>query len=104
MLVNVPPGSAVMEEEISGPILPVLEVADVQEMIDFVNARPSPLGLYVFSEDQAVAEHILESTGSGDAAVDDCTVQPIIDDLPFGGVGNSGMGKYPRRVGIPCLH
>jgi aldehyde dehydrogenase (NAD+) len=100
MLVNVPPGSPLMQEEIFGPILPILEVADVQEMIDFVNARPSPLGLYVFSEDQAVAEQILDSTASGDAAVNDCTVQPIVHDLPFGGVGNSGMGKYHGEWGF----
>ena len=99
-LVNVPPSSPVMQEEIFGPILPVLEVADVQEMIDFVNARPSPLGLYVFSADPDVAEHILDSTVSGDAAVNDCTVQPIIHDLPFGGVGNSGMGKYHGEWGF----
>jgi aldehyde dehydrogenase (NAD+) len=100
VLVNVPPDSPVMQEEIFGPILPVLEVGNVQEMIDFVNARPSPLGLYVFAEDRAVAKQILDSTASGDAAVNDCTVQPIIHDLPFGGVGNSGMGKYHGEWGF----
>ncbi len=100
VLVNVLPDSPVMQEEIFGPILPVLEVGDVQEVIDFVNARPSPLGLYVFAEDQTVAEQILDSTASGDAAVNDCTVQPIIHDLPFGGVGNSGMGKYHGEWGF----
>ena len=94
VLVNVSPDSPVMREEIFGPILPVLEVDNVQQVIDFVNARPSPLGLYVFAEDQNVAEQILDSTTSGDAAVNDCTIQPLIPDLPFGGVGNSGMGKY----------
>jgi aldehyde dehydrogenase (NAD+) len=100
VLVNVSPDSPVMQEEIFGPILPVLEVGDVQEVIDFVNARPSPLGLYVFAEDQAVADQILDSTASGDAAVNDCTVQPIIHDLPFGGVGDSGMGKYHGEWGF----
>src|ERR1700691_4162879 len=89
-----------MQEEIFGPILPILEVDDVKEAIDFVNARPSPLGLYVFTEDQAVVEQILNSTASGDAAVNDCTVQPMIHDLPFGGVGNSGMGKYLGEWGF----
>jgi aldehyde dehydrogenase (NAD+) len=54
-----------MQEEIFGPILPVIEVNDVQEVIDFINARPSPLGLYLFSEDQAVTQQILNSTPSG---------------------------------------
>jgi acyl-CoA reductase-like NAD-dependent aldehyde dehydrogenase len=100
VLVDVSPDSPVMQEEIFGPILPVLEVESVQEVIDFVNARPSPLGLYVFAEDEGVAEQSLNSTTSGDAAVNDCTIQPLIPDLPFGGVGNSGMGKYHGEWGF----
>lgn len=100
VLVNVSPDSPAMQEEIFGPLLPVLEVSDVQEMIEFVNARPSPLGLYVFSEDRSVTERILSSTTSGGAVVNDCTLQPIIHDLPFGGVGNSGMGKYHGEWGF----
>jgi aldehyde dehydrogenase (NAD+) len=94
VLVNVSPNSPAMQEEIFGPILPVLEVSSVEEVIAFVNGRPSPLGLYLFSEDQFVSEQILNLTASGDAVVNDCTLQPVIHDLPFGGVGNSGMGKY----------
>lgn len=100
VLVDVSPDSPLMQEEIFGPILPVLEVNEVQEVIDFVNARPSPLGLYVFSEDQSVTQRILSSTTSGDAAVNECTLQPIIHDLPFGGVGLSGMGKYHGEWGF----
>src|SRR6266852_6671218 len=94
VLVDVSPDSPVMQEEIFGPILPVLEVDNVEQVINFINARPSPLGLYLFAEDQGVTEQILDGTTSGDAAVNDCTIQPLIPDLPFGGVGNSGMGKY----------
>src|SRR5262250_517329 len=100
VLVNVLPDSPVMQEEIFGPILPILEVSNVEEVIDFVNARPSPLGLYVFAEDPSVTEQILASTTSGDAAVNDCAVQPIIHDLPFGGVGGSGTGKYHGEWGF----
>jgi aldehyde dehydrogenase (NAD+) len=100
VLVNVSPVSPVMQEEIFGPILPVLEVKNVQEVVDFVNARPSPLGLYVFAEDQGVTKSILDATTSGDAAVNDCTLHPLIHDLPFGGVGNSGMGKYHGEWGF----
>jgi aldehyde dehydrogenase (NAD+) len=100
VLVNVSPDAPVMQEEIFGPILPVLEVDNVQQVIDFVNARPSPLGLYVFTEDQHVAKQILDSTASGDAAVNDCSIQPLLPDLPFGGVGNSGMGKYHGEWGF----
>src|SRR5215467_4263538 len=100
VLVNVLPDSPVMQEEIFGPILPILEVSKVEEVIDFVNARPSPLGLYLFAEDQSVTEQILASTTSGDAAANDCAVHPIIHDLPFGGVGESGMGKYHGEWGF----
>src|ERR1700730_380687 len=100
VLVNVSPDSPAMQEEIFGPILPILEVSGVEEVIDFVNARPSPLGLYLFSEEQSVTEQILNSTASGDAVVNDCTLQPTIHDLPFGGVGNSGMGKYHGEWGF----
>jgi len=100
VLVNVSPDSPVMQEEIFGPILPILEVGHVDEVIDFVNARTSPLGLYLFAEDRTVTEQILASTTSGAAVVNDCTIQPIIHDLPFGGVGNSGMGKYHGEWGF----
>lgn len=100
VLVNVSPNSSVMQEEIFGPILPVLEVDSVQQVIDFVNARPSPLALYIFAEDPIVTEEILDLTTSGDAAINDCTVHPLIHDLPFGGIGASGMGKYHGEWGF----
>src|SRR6266576_2185534 len=100
ILTNVSPDSPAMQEEIFGPILPVLEVDSIQEVIKFVNARPCPLGLYVFSADSSVTEQILRSTSSGDADANDGTLQPTIHDLPFGGVGNSGMGKYHGEWGF----
>lgn len=100
VLVNVSPTCRAMQEEIFGPILPVLEISDLQEALQFVNARPSPLGLYLFSEDRSTTEQVLNSTTSGSVVVNDCTLQPIIHDLPFGGVGNSGMGKYHGEWGF----
>jgi aldehyde dehydrogenase (NAD+) len=100
VLVNVSPESPAMQQEIFGPILPVLEVNSVKDVVDFVNARPSPLGLYVFGEDKSAVEQILGATASGDAVVNDCTLQPVLHDLPFGGVGNSGMGKYHGDWGV----
>jgi len=100
ILVNTPLDSPVMQEEIFGPILPVLEVSSVEGVIDYVNARPKPLGLYVFTEDLDVAERILGATESGDAAVNDCSVHPLVPELPFGGVGTSGMGKYHGEWGF----
>jgi len=94
ILTDVPADAPVLQEEIFGPILPVLEVVGIEQAIQHVNAQPHPLGLYVFTGDQAVADRVFAATSSGDAAVNDCAVQPIVRELPFGGVGNSGMGKY----------
>jgi aldehyde dehydrogenase (NAD+) len=100
VLVDVSPDSPIMQDEVFGPILPVLEIGSVEAAIEWVNNRPRPLGLYVFAEDLGVAERILDSTESGDAVINDCTIHPLVPELPFGGVGNSGMGKYHGRWGF----
>jgi acyl-CoA reductase-like NAD-dependent aldehyde dehydrogenase len=100
ILTDVPPTAPVLQDEIFGPILPVVEVEGIDQAIAHVNARPHPLGLYVFTGDDAVADRILRATSSGDAAINDCAVQPIVRELPFGGVGNSGMGKYHGEWGF----
>lgn len=94
---NVSPDSAIMQNEIFGPILPVLKVRDVDEAISFIRGREKPLALYVFSGDDAVAEKVLEETSSGGATVNG-TIMHIGDSrMPFGGVGESGMGAYHGR-------
>ncbi len=103
VLVDVLPDSPIMQEEVFGPILPVLEIDSVEAVIEWVNSRPSPLGLYVFAEDLDLAERILDATESGDAIVNDCAIHPLIPELPFGGVGNSGMGKYHGRWGFEAF-
>jgi acyl-CoA reductase-like NAD-dependent aldehyde dehydrogenase len=103
VLVDVSPDSPIMQEEVFGPILPVLEIDSVEAVIAWVNSRPRPLGLYVFAEDLNVAERILDATESGDAAINDCTIHPLVPELPFGGVGNSGMGKYHGRWGFEAF-
>jgi acyl-CoA reductase-like NAD-dependent aldehyde dehydrogenase len=81
----------------------VLEIDSVEAVIEWVNRRPHPLGLYVFAEDLSVAERILDETESGDAVINDCTIHPLISALPFGGVGTSGMGKYHGRWGFEAF-
>ena len=103
VLVDVSPDSPIMQEEVFGPILPVLEIEPVEAVIKWVNDRPSPLGLYIFAEDSSVAERILAATSSGDAEVNDCAIHPLFHELPFGGVGNSGMGKYHGRWGFEAF-
>jgi acyl-CoA reductase-like NAD-dependent aldehyde dehydrogenase len=103
VLVDVAWDAPIMKEEIFGPILPVLEVDSVQAVIDWVNGHPAPLGLYIFAEDDDVVDEILSRTSSGDAVVNDCSLHPLIPELPFGGVGNSGMGKYHGRWGFEAF-
>jgi aldehyde dehydrogenase (NAD+) len=100
VLRDVAPDSAVMTEEIFGPILPVLPVADVDEAIGFVNERDRPLALYVFSESQEVQERVLEQTSSGGVCVNATVMHVAVPDLPFGGVGASGMGAYHGKAGF----
>jgi aldehyde dehydrogenase (NAD+) len=103
VLVDVSPDSPIMQEEVFGPILPVLEIESVEAVIHWVNDRPSPLGLYLFAEDLDVVGRILNNTSSGDAEVNDCAIHPLFPELPFGGVGNSGMGKYHGRWGFEAF-
>src|SRR5205823_1659495 len=100
VLRDVTPDSAVMTEEIFGPILPVLPVADVDEAIRFVNERDRPLALYVFSESDAVQTRVLEQTSSGGVCVNATVMHVAVPDLPFGGVGASGMGAYHGKAGF----
>jgi aldehyde dehydrogenase (NAD+) len=100
VLKDVKPESKVMADEIFGPILPVIAVKDVDEAIAFVNARPKPLALYVFAKERAVQDAVLARTSSGGACVNDVIVHPAVPDLPFGGVGPSGMGAYHGRAGF----
>jgi aldehyde dehydrogenase (NAD+) len=95
--------SPIMQEEVFGPILPVLEIDSVAAVIDWVNNHPRPLGLYIFAEDDDVVLPILDGTESGDAVVNDCSLHPLVPELPFGGVGNSGMGKYHGRFGFEAF-
>jgi len=98
ILRNVEPDSAIMQEEIFGPVLPVLTVDGVQEAIDVINAGDKPLALYVFTENLALADLVLDRTSSGGAGVN-CTVLHVSSPfLPFGGVGASGYGAYHGRA------
>ena len=86
--------SKVMQEEIFGPLLPVIPVDDHVEAIAFVNARPRPLALYVFSANHRHAEAVLSRTSSGGACLNDAVAHRAVPGLPFGGVGASGFGAY----------
>jgi len=83
---------SLMGEEIFGPVLPIIEVDDVDEAIEFINAREHPLALYVFSSSSAFKSKVLENTQSGTVAINDTMIQAAAEVLPFGGIGASGSG------------
>ena len=84
----------IMQEEIFGPVLPVKTYRDVSEPVNYINSKDRPLGLYYFGEDNAEKEFVLENTTSGGVTVNDVISHIQMEDLPFGGVGPSGMGSY----------
>lgn len=100
VLVDVSASDSVMQEEIFGPILPVLTVQSIDDAINFVNARSHPLALYVFAEDQKVNDKVVASTTSGGVTVNGTIFHMTGPFLPFGGVGESGMGAYHGRAGV----
>ena len=85
---------------IFGPILPVLPVESMDDAIEWVNARPKPLALYLFSETEALQEKVLERTTSGGAVLNHCLLHNLVPELPFGGVGESGIGSYHGKAGF----
>ena len=83
-----------MEEEIFGPILPILTYDSLDNAIEFVNSRPKPLALYLFSDNNQKQQEVLKKTSSGGVCFNDTIMHVAVSSLPFGGVGDSGMGAY----------
>lgn len=100
ILDEVSPDDPVMQEEIFGPILPVLTYRTIEEAIALVNARPKPLALYLFSRNAQLQKKVLRETSSGGACVNDTIMQVGVPQLPFGGVGDSGIGSYHGKAGF----
>ncbi|MFI1105506.1 aldehyde dehydrogenase family protein [Streptomyces melanogenes] len=100
VLADVDPKSPVMREEIFGPILPIVTVADLDEAIGFINDRDKPLALYAFTESTTTRERLAAETSSGGLGLGLPLAHLTVSDLPFGGVGESGMGNYHGRYSI----
>ena len=94
ILTNVKLESLVMTDEIFGPILPVIEFNDLNEIISIINKREKPLALYYFSESNKKIEYVIERTSAGGVTINDTIIHVANGNLPFGGVGPSGLGKY----------
>jgi aldehyde dehydrogenase (NAD+) len=88
----------VMQEEIFGPILPIIDYENLEQAINWVNQKSKPLALYFFSKNIAKQQLVLHSTSSGGVCLNDVVMQTAVTDLPFGGVGESGMGSYHSKA------
>ena len=97
---NVTWEDAVMQEEIFGPILPVLTFESIEEVIDTVNSREKPLALYIFAQDKSVIRTVTSRCIYGGGCVNDCVIHLASNHLGFGGVGESGMGAYHGKIGF----
>lgn len=90
----------IMQQEIFGPILPIISYEDISETIDYVNQRPRPLALYIMSFDEDTQQQLLSQTHSGGVCINESIFHVAADDAPFGGIGDSGMGQYHGKEGF----
>ena len=102
-LLNVSEDALIMQEEIFGPILPIVAINDTDSIIRYINERPKPLALYWFGKDKKVMQRILNETCSGGVTINDTLLHAAIEDLPFGGIGASGMGAYHGKTGFEAF-
>ncbi len=93
----------VMQDEIFGPILPIVTYKSLDEALNYVKERPRPLALYLFSHNKKEQDYVMKATHAGGVAINDCLTHIAQDDMPFGGVGDSGIGHYHGREGFLSL-
>ena len=96
-LLAVTPAAPIMQEEIFGPYLPMIKMANETEIVEFINSRPKPLAIYVFTRDEKLKTLFTKKTSSGALVFNDVVIHMPVPELPFGGVGASGMGHYHGR-------
>lgn len=98
ILTNIKENSKVMEDEIFGPILPIIEYSELDDAIDYIKSKEKPLALYYFSEDKNSINKILSKVSSGGATINDTVIHVASSNIPFGGVGLSGIGQYHGKA------
>ncbi|MEA1672522.1 coniferyl aldehyde dehydrogenase [Nitrospirillum sp. BR 11163] len=100
VVLDPPEDITLQREEIFGPVLPIVPYDDVDRALDYVRDRPRPLAFYLFGRDRALIDRVLRTTAAGGVVVNDTLIHVAVEDLPFGGVGPSGMGRYHGRDGF----
>jgi coniferyl-aldehyde dehydrogenase len=94
---------ALMHDEIFGPVLPIKTYVRIDEAIDYVNRRPRPLALYYFGTNEEERSELLQRTISGGVSINETLVHALVEELPFGGIGSSGIGSYHGKSGFQTL-
>ena len=102
-LLNISEDALIMQEEVFGPILPIVAINDLDSTIRYINERPMPLALYWFGKNKEVMKRILNETRSGGVTINDTLLHVAVEDLPFGGIGASGMGAYHGKAGFEAF-
>lgn len=97
LIENVRPGSPLLTDEIFGPILPVIPFDDIDDCVEYINTHEKPLALYYFTRSKKRARYMIQHTSSGGVCINDTISHVVNSDLPFGGIGNSGIGQYHGR-------
>jgi len=100
LILNAPTDIPLLNEEIFGPLLPIIPYDDIAEAIDYIRQRPKPLALYVISDNQPLIERVLTQVQAGGVCINDTLLHVAQDDLPFGGIGPSGLGNYHGPEGF----
>mgnify|MGYP000205566807 CR=1 FL=1 len=103
VMTDIPPGAPILTEEIFGPLLPIVEISDLQHGIDYIKDGDKPLAAYLFSTDQSHHQQFTDSVSAGNMCINDVLMFMSVPELPFGGVGGSGMGQYHGRAGFDQL-
>jgi coniferyl-aldehyde dehydrogenase len=100
---QVPKNALIMHEEIFGPILPIIGIDSTEDAINYVNSKDRPLALYWFGKDKKVLKEIITRTHAGGVCINDTLLHASVENLPFGGIGASGMGSYHGKAGFDAF-
>jgi len=103
ILENITIDDKIMQEEIFGPVLPILEYSETTEIIKIINNRPKPLSFYVFSKDKSFINKIIGEIEAGNGNINDTVMQFANKNIPFGGNGSSGIGSYHGKYSFECF-
>ena len=100
LAINPAPSSPLLTEEVFGPVLPIVELPNLDAALAWIAGRPAPLAVYLFTRDRTAEARLLSGTRAGALVVNGAVVQAAMETLPFGGVGGSGFGRYHGRAGF----